>query len=553
MRDVLQRLFPLGSYTNPINRRQAIGTYCGGVLLAAAALVFMLAVAALNWRGKTAVQSTTILVGSGILLVSALSAIVFTRRGQQTRGAALILVAWVFIIAGVALSRAIIPQTYLAVALFGISLSAALIGEQALFSMAGATFVLLLIVVANQLDNIGDPWTSLFLIYVPIFVLHTAVNLLLARYPRGVVQQVENVSHERRLRLSEVSNSITQRLLASRLAPDSLHQEVIRLMRELPDVEHAQLYLVEADHTNATLVATSDSAATPGQKVGIGSLDVIGRVTISDQSIVVHDTDQSQSHRRSAFLPGTRSELAMPLHVGSETIGALDLQSQQPDAFAGDDVQAFETLANQIAIAVDNARLYAETQARLTENQRLYEQTRTHLREIERLNQQLIGGAWAEYLRGTPGSPAYTIDRVTGQVEDAAEWTPTLADASRRNQVLVRQTGQVKTVSLPISVRGQVIGAMEFEIAPDQEVSGDQVTVLQQVVERLGLAAENARLLEEAQRLAQREALVNEISARLQATTNVDAVVAAATQSLADAFQAPRVAIRLGNPNGSNN
>jgi GAF domain-containing protein len=59
--------------------------------------------------------------------------------------------------------------------------------------------------------------------------------------------------------------------------------------------------------------------------------------------------------------------------------------------------------------------------------------------------------------------------------------------------------------------------------------------------------------LEEAQRLAQREALVNEISARLQATTNVDAVIAAATQSLADAFQAPRVAIRLGTPVEVNN
>jgi len=76
--------------------------------------------------------------------------------------------------------------------------------------------------------------------------------------------------------------------------------------------------------------------------------------------------------------------------------------------------------------------------------------------------------------------------------------------------------------------------------------------VLRQVVERLGLAAENTRLFEEAQRIAQREALVNEISARMQVTTNVEAVVAAATQSLADAFQAPRVAIRLGSPVAAN-
>jgi uncharacterized protein YigA (DUF484 family) len=89
---------------------------------------------------------------------------------------------------------------------------------------------------------------------------------------------------------------------------------------------------------------------------------------------------------------------------------------------------------------------------------------------------------------------------------------------------------------------------MEFELALEQNIGAEQLAVLQQVVERLGLAAENIRLLDEAQRMAQREAMVNEITARMQAVTSVEAVVAAATQSLADAFQAPRVAIRLGMP-----
>jgi GAF domain-containing protein len=284
------------------------------------------------------------------------------------------------------------------------------------------------------------------------------------------------------------------------------------------------------------------------QQIAVGSLGIIGRVTISGERMVVRDTDQGQIHRRAAFLPGTRTEVAFPLRVGNETLGVLDLQSRNRDAFAESDIEILETLVNQIAIAIDNAQLYAEAQSRLAENQKLYDQTRVNLREIERLNQQLIGGAWAEYLRGSQSIPAYTVDLTTGQVEDAAEWTQTLAEASRRNQVVIRPGAQTKVVSLPISVRGQVIGAMEFEIAPDQEITQEQMTILQQVVERLGLASENARLLEEAQRIAQREALVNEISARLQATTSVETVVAAATQSLADAFQAPRVAIRLGTP-----
>jgi GAF domain-containing protein len=552
MREVLRRLFPLGRYSDPIQRRQAIGTYSGGILLAAAALVFMVVALTASWSGKTDTQRLIVLLGGGVLFLGALGALFSTARGQQVRGAVVIVVAWVSLIAVTALSQMIVPQTYFAAALFGVSLSAALVGEQALFPTAGASAALLFIVVANRAESIGDPGITLVVIFLPVLAIHTAVSYLLTRNPRGVVQAAESESHEQQDRIAAVSNDITQRLLAPRLAPDNLYLEIIRVLKDFSGAEHVQLYLVDADRKNATLVATSST--TPiGQRVGIGSLGTIGRVTISGQPVVVREAEGSQSHRRSAFLPGTRAELALPLRAGTEIIGALDLQSQQADAFANSDIETYERLANQIAIAVDNARLYAETQERLGENQRLFEQTRTHLREIERLNQQLIGGAWAEYLRGAPTAPAYTVDRVTGQVEDAAEWTSTLADASRRNQVLVRQTGQVKFVSLPISVRGQVIGAMEFEIAPDQDVSGEQVTILQQVVERLGLAAENARLLEEAQRLAQREALVNEISARLQATTNVDAVIAAATQSLADAFQAPRVAIRLGTPAEANN
>ncbi|PJF34559.1 MAG: hypothetical protein CUN49_15055, partial [Candidatus Thermofonsia Clade 1 bacterium] len=196
----------------------------------------------------------------------------------------------------------------------------------------------------------------------------------------------------------------------------------------------------------------------------------------------------------------------------------------------------------------DNARLFAEMQDKLTENRRLYEQTSAQLREIERLNRQLTGGAWTDYLSSMGALPAYTVDLINERIEDAAEQTPTLAEAMRRNQVVLRNLQSHKILALPISVRGQVIGAMEFELALDQQLSNEQLNVLQQVVERLGLAIENLRLLEEAQRMAQREGMVNEITARMQAATSVEAVVAAATQSLADAFQAPRVAVRLGLP-----
>jgi GAF domain-containing protein len=428
-----------------------------------------------------------------------------------------------------------------------------LIGEQTILLLTGLSVIFLIIGAAVNPGGLGqrNPAGALWTLG-SLMVIHGGVSYALAQGIRTIARRTEIDLDQRRMRRDEMISTIAQRLLAARLDLETLLKEMVVLIREaFEQVNDVQFFLVDRDKKEATLAASTQadpdkpSEAAPARRVSVGSLGVIGRVSISGETVVVRDSDEGSVYRRSAFLPGTRTELTAALRVGNDVIGVLDLQSQKADAFAPQDVEAVRLLANQVAVVVDNARLYAEAQTRSDENRRLYEQSQASLREIERLNQQLIGGAWAEYLRGMPAVPAYTLDLTTGRVEETADWTATLAEASRRNQAVIRQVGETRVLALPIGVRGQVIGAMEFEISPDQEIAPEQITILQQIIERLGLAAENARLLEEAQRIAQREALVSEISMRLQTATGVEAVVAAATQSLADAFQSPRVAIRL--------
>jgi GAF domain-containing protein len=560
MREFLKRLFPVAIYTDPIERRQAVGVYIVAAIMLLGFVVgflsFLLRLA-LNVSDSTLLEPASIVRGVGVLLVS-LAAIYTTRRGQRARGALIVVGAWFALTYFVVFFLPSGGDLVVVAILVGISLSALLIGDRIpLYVGVISGFVLIIGALMNTSGQSALSQRTIT-VFFPVVLLHTGINYLLSQGLRIIAKQIATQMDERRMRLAGVSGEIAQRFFTTRLELDLLVEEIVRLVQaNFADIDQAQLYLVEKERKSATLAASTHSTGsshrgvddpTSTQPIAVGSLGIIGRVTISGERMVVRDTDQGQVHRRAAFLPGTRTEVAFPLRVGNETLGVLDLQSRNRDAFTDSDIDLLETLVNQIAIAIDNAQLYAEAQSRLAENQKLYDQTRVNLREIERLNQQLIGGAWAEYLRGSQIVPAYTVDLTTGQVEDAAEWTQTLAEASRRNQVVIRPGTQTKVVSLPISVRGQVIGAMEFEIAPDQEITPEQMTILQQVVERLGLASENARLLEEAQRIAQREALVNEISARLQATTSVETVVAAATQSLADAFQAPRVAIRLGMP-----
>ncbi|HVO41959.1 MAG TPA: GAF domain-containing protein [Aggregatilineales bacterium] len=545
---LVSSLFPLKSYSDAIVQRQAVSTYGVAVLYILTASIYLLLDLILLWHAETSALSLTVRAICILTIVAALVAIFYTRRGYQTVGGILILALGCGLNFGLAAVHIVAPELSLVLALIGISVGALLVGEVSVFVTAPMGILTIIVARATVTEGSSMVGTALAVVFL---IIDGGLNYLLAQGLRRIARQVAQTINERRLQLAESSSSATQRLLSSRLDLDVLLRDSVQLVRSaMPGIDHSQLYLIDKQRRNAELVATTYSGADAApDKIGVGSLGVIGRATIGGQNVVVRSTVDDQTHRRTALLPDMVVELAMPLRIGEQTIGVLDLQSKSPTAFSPADIDALQGLANQVAVAIDNAQLYAEAQSRSSENQRLYEQARGNLREIERLNQQLTGVAWAEYLRSSANPPAFSIDLLSGKVEDAADWTPSLMEASRTNQVVIKPNGNYKTIALPISVRGLVIGAMEFEVAPDYDPGPEEMTILAQVIERLGLAAENVRLFEEAQRIAQREAMVNEISTRMQAMNNVEAVVAAATQSLADTFKAPRVAIRLGTPN----
>src|SRR5262249_37226567 len=88
-----------------------------------------------------------------------------------------------------------------------------------------------------------------------------------------------------------------------------------------------------------------------GHKLAVGSKSVIGQVTSTGQSVVALDTSASAIHRANELLPNTRAELALPLKINENIIGALDLQSKKVDAFSEADIRLFQAVADQVAIA----------------------------------------------------------------------------------------------------------------------------------------------------------------------------------------------------------
>jgi GAF domain-containing protein len=318
-------------------------------------------------------------------------------------------------------------------------------------------------------------------------------------------------------------------------------------------IYHAQIFLITDDGHDARLVASTGEAGrvllSREHRLIVGSRSVIGQVTLRGSQMIERAGGTGSIHRRNELLPETEVEAAFPLRVGDRIIGALDLQSKSASTFDDSNLMAtLQALADSTALAIDNVSQYERAEARLAENAALVEQTRRALAEVERLNQRLTGRAWADYLREAPAGLGLSVDFASGIIKPEEGWTPGLRQAIEANYLVQESEDDRQVIALPLRVRGQVVGALEFELDKDRDFSPEDFDVVQEVSERFGMAAENARLVDQSQRVAQREALVNQISARLQTSSSVEAALAEAARSLRDAFKAQRVAIRLGEP-----
>ncbi len=184
---------------------------------------------------------------------------------------------------------------------------------------------------------------------------------------------------ERRARQLIASSEVGQ-IAGSLLDINELLPRFVDLIRERFSYDHVQIFLMDEQRDWAILSA---STGEPGRqllsinhKLKKGSQSVIGQVTSVARPTIAADTaDASVIHRPNPYLPNTRSEMAIPLLLMGNVIGALDVQSNIPNAFDSDDVTVLTTLAGQIANAIDNAQLYEQARSRANEMSFLFDVT----------------------------------------------------------------------------------------------------------------------------------------------------------------------------------
>ncbi|MEM6281151.1 MAG: GAF domain-containing protein [Chloroflexota bacterium] len=394
-----------------------------------------------------------------------------------------------------------------------------------------------------------NTWQGLTL----LTITSTAIIIFLFLYHRTVVtetSELELSSSRRRLQLAQLTTRIAHSISEVDDLDVILSQIVDEINADYEAMYHVQIFLIDDTGRIAQLAASTGSAGRMllerKHSLPVGSLSVIGQATQRQEPIVAVVGGEDSVHRPNDLLPDTRLEVALPLNAGNRNIGALDLQSRYTDVLEDGDLTSLQAIADSIAITIDNARLLAQTRERLQENQQLVERMTENRQEIERLNRELTGAIWAEYLTKQRMDHNFDLDFREDRMMNSHHFTQSIVEALNRGEVIRREEGDGYVVAIPLRVRGEVIGAMEFEVNDD--LSQEDLDMLGEVGERFGLAAENNRLYENSQRTAQREALVNEIGTRIQSANSVEATMAEAMRSLSDALKAKRVSIQLGKP-----
>lgn len=292
--------------------------------------------------------------------------------------------------------------------------------------------------------------------------------------------------------VSEISRTVT-----SVLDPQALTSEVVELVKDRFNLYYVGAFLLDEKSEYAVLLAGSGNAGktmvSAGHRLAVGGTSMIGWCTANRKARIALDVGKEAVRFENPNLPLTRSELAIPIISRYQVFGALSLQSEQVNAFNDEDIQIFQGIADSMAIALENGRLFQESQSAIN--------------EIQKLNRAYIQSSWQEQLLSEKDL-AYRYDNPAK-----------IAEAS----------GNV--VNFPIRLRDQTLGNLALETG-SQGFQPEEVDLINAITDQIALALENVRLLEGTQSRAAYERRLNTMTADFSQKTNVEDILRSISKEL---------------------
>ncbi|MBI5354276.1 MAG: GAF domain-containing protein [Chloroflexi bacterium] len=326
---------------------------------------------------------------------------------------------------------------------------------------------------------------------------------------------------EHRVRQFEAITKVSRAINAAKNLQELLPQ-ISEVVSEQFGFYHVGIFLNDASNQYATLSAANSPGGKimlkRGHQLKIGEQGIVGNVTGTGNPRIALDVGEDVTYFNNPDLPETHSEMALPLKISGQVIGALDVQSTIPNAFSNEDVEALLTLADQVSLAIQNARLFDQTQKALL--------------EAEAISRQQSRISWERL----PQELKLTGYRYTASGSILLNESETLEKLDKKND-------KRHEISVPIVLRGETIGALSVQVPRSEHVSRDQMDLIKAVAERVALSAENARLFEETTTRAARESIVSDITNKIRSSNDPQEMMQTAMAELQRVLGATRVEI----------
>jgi GAF domain-containing protein/HAMP domain-containing protein len=343
---------------------------------------------------------------------------------------------------------------------------------------------------------------------------------------RTVALELANVRTQKRAAQLQAIAEVARTIAGVRKLADIL-PGITKVVSEQFGFYHTGIFLLDEAHEYALLGAANSEGGqrmlARGHRLKVGAQGIVGYVTDTGSPRIALDTRNDAIFLKNPDLPETHSEMAVPLKSGEKIIGALDVQSNQSNAFSQEDLEVLQVLADQISIAIENSRQFDQTQKSLNEAETIFKQY-LH-REWDRLrdSEKVLGYRYS----------------VTGvePIENPIAPDPLQIDKKTEAKEAV--------ITIPIKVRNEVIGILNIRNPGKRTWTKEEIGLVEAVAERVAVSAENARLFDESQKRAAKEQIIGEITSKIGASINLSNIMQTAVEELGHTLSGSQVSIRL--------
>ncbi len=298
-----------------------------------------------------------------------------------------------------------------------------------------------------------------------------------------------------------------------------MFQQAVNLLKDRLDLYYAGIFIIEETGQFAVLRAGTGEAGrqmvTNGHRLEVGGTSMIGWSVSNRMPRIALDVGEEAVRFSNPLLPETRSELALPIISQNNAIGALTIQSTKPNAFDEDDILIFQGIADSFSVALENARLFQQTQS--------------DLNEIRFLSRQYLEDSWGSFLEAS--------GTMTSEFENQLE------------QASSKDTFSHK---IPVLFRDQPIGEIVLE-TNDEILSSEDQQFVDAITSQAVMALESARLLQETQRQALQEEKINQISAQFTNAFDIQDVLETALKEISQLPSVSEIAVHLVSPESQPN